>query len=72
MNSRTARIIYVSKMAVALPVYLISNVIAQVRAERGAAKFGALLDGLLFFSIATISWAILWIMGVWLILRLVK
>ena len=70
---RTERVVHLLKLAVALPVYLILDLIVRVKNYRnGAANIATVVEGLIVLIIATISWAFLWILSFGLILQSIK
>jgi hypothetical protein len=59
------------KLAVALPIYQIANLVAYAKMRQGwPAKIGTITAFLPIVAITTTCWATAWGAGVWLLLRL--
>ena len=62
-----------AKIAVALPVYQILNLVAYANTRQGrAAKIATFVTFLPIIAFTTVCWAAAWAVGVWLALRLVN
>jgi hypothetical protein len=68
-----ARIIAVTKTAVALPLYQIANLVAYASTRQGWwAKLGTVAAFLPIFAFTTVCWVTAWTVGLWLLWKLVN
>jgi hypothetical protein len=61
------------KIALALPIYQIANLVAYANTRKGwPAKIATVTAFLPIIAITTTCWAAAWVVGVWLFLRLTQ